>query len=75
MNHRLLLAALLLLSGGVSAAHAQPFAGPDKLPAPTDKLLTVVSPREDVASVFLATDDRLDLFRTVKTGKGPPRSA
>ncbi|MBE3071601.1 MAG: beta-propeller fold lactonase family protein [Acidobacteria bacterium] len=62
---------LLLLLVGASAVNGQPFAGPDKLPGPTDKLLIVVSPREDAARVFLATDDRLDLFRVVKTGKGP----
>jgi YVTN family beta-propeller protein len=41
------------------------------LPARTDKLLIVLSPKDATAKVFLAIADRLDLLRTTPTGKGP----
>jgi YVTN family beta-propeller protein len=67
--------ALLLLLAGLLAgmavqAEAQTTKD-EKLPAPTDKLLVVLSPRDATARVFRAAGDRLDLLRTVPTGKGP----
>jgi YVTN family beta-propeller protein len=41
------------------------------LPARTDKLLIVLSPKDATAKVFLAIADRLDLLRAIPTGKGP----
>jgi len=66
-------ALLLLLAGllGGPALTAAQTATQEKLPGRTDKLLIVLSPKDATAKVFLANADRLDLLRTIPTGKGP----
>jgi YVTN family beta-propeller protein len=67
--------ALLLLLAGLLGGPALPAglqtAKDERLPAPTDKLLIVLSLKDATARVFLAAGDRLNLLRTIPTGKGP----
>ena len=65
--------ALLLLFAGWLGGPELPAAqtAQERLPARTDKLLIVLSPKDATAKVFLAIADRLDLLRTIPTGKGP----
>jgi hypothetical protein len=74
VSRRCLSTFLLLLACGSFAA-AQPPA-PGTLPKPADKLLIVVSTKDDeAANVFLAANDRLDLLKSIKTGAGPQEVA
>jgi YVTN family beta-propeller protein len=58
------------LGGPGPALPAAQTAEQERLPARTDKLLIVLSPKDATAKVFLAIADRLDLLRAIPTGKG-----
>ncbi len=69
------IAALALALAG-SFASSNLFAGPqgsgsERPPLPADKLLIALSPQDATAKVFLAAGTRLDLLKTIATGKGP----
>jgi YVTN family beta-propeller protein len=67
-------ATLALVLTAILAAEARaqaPAGGADRLPAPTDQLLLVVSRTDATLKVFAAKEDRLTPLRTVPTGKGP----
>jgi YVTN family beta-propeller protein len=63
-------AVFVLILATASVVLGQPAPAP-RLPAPTDKLVVVVSPKDETASVLLVNKDRLDLLKSIKVGKGP----
>jgi YVTN family beta-propeller protein len=68
--HRSLCVLWLVFACAVPMALAQSPAA-ERLPAPADRLVVVASPRDDEANVLLVNNDRLELLKSIKTGKGP----
>ena len=60
---------VLSLIGGALAA--QPQASPAKLPSPSDKVLIVLSSKDETANVLVVNSDKLDLLKSIKVGAGP----